>query len=183
VIVTDPIVEPKTTPPAVILATDGLLLVHVPPGVRSVKVVVFPMQIVDVVPVMTPVGAETVTTVTAEHPVAGVVYEIEATPADSPVTFPEPSTVATPGAPVPQKPPDVPSLRSVVPPVHIRVVPVIGAGAASTKMPTVVAVADVGVPPAHALVAVSVYTPAEASVAGVDCDMPVAVYPPGPDHV
>lgn len=35
---------PVTTPPFVILATDGLLLIHVPP-IFGVKLVVFPTQI------------------------------------------------------------------------------------------------------------------------------------------
>lgn len=59
VIVATPAATPLTMPPGFILATSGLLLLHVPPGVMSFSVVVVPVHTV-VLPV---IGAIEVVTV------------------------------------------------------------------------------------------------------------------------
>ena len=59
--VADPAATPVTTPAEVTVATDGLLLTHVPPVVGD-KVVVDPMQI-ELLPVMLTVGKALTVTV------------------------------------------------------------------------------------------------------------------------
>jgi hypothetical protein len=73
VIVAVPVATPVTRPePEPIVATDGLLLVHVPAGVASVKVIFDPMQTTEVPPIAAGVGL--MLTVTApsvpQHPAA-----------------------------------------------------------------------------------------------------------------
>ena len=68
-IVTLPAATPLTTPvPAPTVATDVLLLVHVPPGVVFVKVVVAPAHTVDEPGVMADGRAATVTVLVTLHP-------------------------------------------------------------------------------------------------------------------
>jgi hypothetical protein len=66
-----PAVTPVTTPPAVMVATAGVALLHVPPAVTLLKVVVEPMQTL-VVPVMAAGSGLTVTVVVTAHPVPKV---------------------------------------------------------------------------------------------------------------
>jgi hypothetical protein len=67
VIVAIPVVTPFTTPPAVTLATAALLLLHVPPGVALVQVVLSPIHIDVDPPVIAPGVTFTVTSLTAVH--------------------------------------------------------------------------------------------------------------------
>ena len=64
---------PAVTSPVVasMAATVGLLLVHIPPGVASLSVVVPPSQTVES-PVITDGSPNTVITTDAEHPVGNV---------------------------------------------------------------------------------------------------------------
>jgi len=86
---------PVTRPvPLPIVATEGRLLVHVPPGVGSTSVVVPPTHIF-VVPTIVAGVAITLNDVVALQPVTGNVYAIVATPGALPVTTPVvPPTVA-----------------------------------------------------------------------------------------
>ncbi len=81
--------------------------------------------------------AVTVTGAVMKHPVVGNVYVMTGTPDDTPVTSPEPSTVASPELLLPQVPPPA-SLSEVIEPTHTFIVPEIAAGAALTVI-TVVA--------------------------------------------
>ena len=76
-----------------------------------------------------------------------IVYFINEVPAETPVTIPPASMVATPVVPLLQVPPGVISPRLVVEPAHTVVVPVIAAGNGLTV--TVIVKGD----PAHEVVA------------------------------
>jgi hypothetical protein len=65
VIVATPVATPLTTPPAVTLATATLLLLHVPPGVALVHVVLSPIHIDVEPPVIAPGVTFTLTTLMA----------------------------------------------------------------------------------------------------------------------
>src|ERR1019366_9069008 len=84
---------PETTPVLPTVATAVLLLLHVPPGVASVSVVVLPAQTV-AVPVTDDGNAFTVTVAEAVQP-PDVVYVIDAVPGAMPETTPVLPTVAT----------------------------------------------------------------------------------------
>jgi len=62
---------PVTTPPALIVATAGVALLHVPPAVASDNVVVKPMHTL-VVPVITAGNGLTVTVAVRKQPVGKV---------------------------------------------------------------------------------------------------------------
>jgi len=66
-----PAVTPVTTPPAVIVATAGVPLLHIPSAVASLKVVVDPTHTL-VVPVIAAGKGFTVTVVVTAHPVGKV---------------------------------------------------------------------------------------------------------------
>ena len=93
-----PAAMPVTTPALVTVATDGLLLTHVPPLVGD-KVVVNPAQILDAPVTLTTGSGFTVTGVVAEEtqPVAPSVNVNVAEPPETPVTTPALVTVATAG--------------------------------------------------------------------------------------
>ena len=63
-----PPVTPVTTPPAVIVATAGVALLHVPPAVALLNVVVEPAHTL-VIPVIAAGNGLTVTVVVTTHPV------------------------------------------------------------------------------------------------------------------
>ena len=121
--VAEPAATPVTTPAEVTVATDGLLLTHVPPVVGD-KVVVAPMHI-ELLPVMLTVGkALTVTAVVVLLQL--VVDEVNvnvAEPAATPVTTPAEVIVATDGLLLTQVPPVVGD-KVVVDPIHIELLPV-----------------------------------------------------------
>src|SRR4051812_22006419 len=102
---------PVTLPAASTVATSGLALVHVPPMVASDSVTVERLQN-DNVPA---IGAGCVFTVTmVTTPQLPIVYDIAEVPADTPVTFPDASTVATPGFRLAHVPPPIASVNEAV---------------------------------------------------------------------
>ena len=107
-----------------------------------------------------------------------------ATPEALPVIRPlEEITETAPGLSLIQVPENVVSPKVDALPVHIADTPVIGLGNGFTTTDAVVAVIVVlNVP--HALIAVNVYTPAEATVAVSDVAAlaPETENPPGPSH-
>ena len=106
------------------IPADALL--HVPLEVLQYNVVLLPEHTVD-----TPVIAEgtgpTVTTCVLAQPLP-VVYDMVATPADTPVTTPELFTVAFDGLLLLHAPPPVLHANASVLPVHTALPPVIAAG-------------------------------------------------------
>ena len=130
IVVTKPVVAP-------IVATPVALLLHVPPAVASVSVVVLPAHNDNV-----PLIADTVLTVTmavaiqpppAPAAEVGVVKVITDVPADIPVTMPVlRPMVATPVALLVQVPAPKASVSVVVLPRHTVNVPDIAAGAGET---------------------------------------------------
>jgi hypothetical protein len=116
--VTRPAETLVTIPPLVTVATDGLLLIHVPP-VAGDTAAVLPTQI-EVLPIIATTG----NAVTLReglvwlHPVAVCVNVNETVPAESPVTVPELVTDATSELLLTQVPP-VEGDRVVVPFTHI----------------------------------------------------------------
>jgi len=119
--VTTPLKEP-------IIATEVLLLVHVPPDTEDVSVALVPRHNV-VLPLMLPPVELTVTTARVEHPQLATVYVIVAVPPDTPLTTPdEEPTVATDVLLLLHVPPPLALLSAVVAPGHTVSVPVIAAG-------------------------------------------------------
>ena len=166
--VADPAATPVTTPAEVTVATDGLLLTHVPPVVGD-KVVVDPMQI-ELLPVMLTVGKAltvTVPVVLMQLVVADVNVKA-ADPAATPVTTPAEVTVATDGLLLTHVPPVVGD-KVVVDPMHIELLPVmLTAGKALTVTAVVVLlqlVVDVVNVKVADPAATPVTTPAEVTVA------------------
>ena len=112
-----------TTPAEVTVATEVLLLTHVPPVVGD-KVVVDPIHI-ELLPVMLTAGKAltvTVPVVLLQLVVADVNVKV-ADPAATPVTTPAEVTVATAGLLLTQVPPVV-GAKVVVDPIHIELLPV-----------------------------------------------------------
>lgn len=130
-----PAVTPVTTPLLLpIVATPVAPLVHTPPLVPSVSVVVAPAHNV-VVPVIA-TGLAFIVVVTIVKQPVGKVYDITAVPAATPVTTPvEMPTVATPVLPLVHMPPPVVLVSVVAPPTQARAVPLIEAG-----LPLIVAI-------------------------------------------
>jgi hypothetical protein len=126
VIVTAPVPIGVTTPVDVfIVALSGFPLVHEPPETLLLNVVV-PFEQIACVPLNVPAtgAAVTVTVLVAvsllQPPLPATMYLIVVVPAATPVTSPEPSTVATDVLTLDQLPPASPSLaKVVVPPTHI----------------------------------------------------------------
>ena len=112
-----------TTPAEVTVATEVLLLTHVPPVVGD-KVVVDPIHI-ELLPVMLTAGKAltvTVPVVLLQLVVADVNVKV-ADPAATPVTTPAEVTVATAGLLLTHVPPVVGD-KVVVDPIHIELLPV-----------------------------------------------------------
>jgi hypothetical protein len=128
-----PIVRPVTTPLMLpMVATVGLLLVHIPPPTLLPNVVVVPAQAL-LVPVMAPGASSVVNTVVVRQPVPSV-YDIVAVPVATVVTMPDVEPiVATPVLSLVHIPPPVALVRVVLP-EHNDVVPPIAAGFANTDM-------------------------------------------------
>jgi hypothetical protein len=133
VIVANPGVTPAKAPVvASIVATDGVLVLQVPPPVQPDNVTVAPVQ--------TPAGPQvelgqrawTVTVVMDMHP--AIAYVMAAVPGDTPVTSPVAPIVATPGLPEVHAPPAVPSVNEVVEPGQTEVRPAIAVGDGATVM-------------------------------------------------
>jgi hypothetical protein len=130
VIVDAPADTPVTTPEAEPTLAKPLLLVHVPPAVPCVNVVLMPTHIF-VEPVIAAGAALTVAIAVARQP--ATVYEIVAVPAAIPVITPVPDTiVATPVVLDVQAPDGVALVNVDVEPAHTVSVPLITDGAADT---------------------------------------------------
>ena len=125
--VTVPAATPVTTPfDEPIVAIVISLLLHVPPTVASVSVVVRPIQALIVPPITE--NAVTVTTVVTLHPV-DIVYVIVAFPAATPVIVPSAApAVAIAVLLLVHVPPLVASDRVIVDPAQTGVEPVIAGG-------------------------------------------------------
>ena len=155
-IVTLPAATPLTTPvPAPTVATDVLLLVHVPPGVVFVKVVVAPAHTDEEAGLMTGGAAMTVTGFVTLHP--ATVYVIVANPVPIPVTIPVLPTVATEVLLLVHVPPEVASDNKSVVPMQI-VAPPEGLIAAGLPLTVKVAVTK-QVALAYVITAVPTETP------------------------
>jgi hypothetical protein len=132
-----------------------LLLVHVPPGVVELSVVVAPVQTV-LLPVMAAGNAFTVTTAVRVQPLVPKQVMV-AVPAATPVTVPDDEPmVATAVLLLLHVAPRLVVLNVVVDPAHILNVPAMALGAGCTVTTTVVKHADAGsvyvivvVPPAR----------------------------------
>ena len=133
--VTTPTATPDTIPveePTV--AIDGLLLVHVPPGLGFVSVIVlnthtlFPVDGPDIGP-----GEEITVIVNVLKQPVGSIYVMVAVPVEMPVTRPvaEP-TVATAGLLLLHVPPGVADVSVVTAPIQTVDVPAIVAGSGLT---------------------------------------------------
>jgi hypothetical protein len=118
---------PVTTPPDVIVATEGLLLPQTPPAVMSVRVVDDVM-----IPAIGAGSALTVASLVATQPEVSV-YVIVVVPTDIPVTTPvDEPTRATPTPALDQVPPVAILLNVVDAPTHATAVPVMPVGAELT---------------------------------------------------
>ena len=120
-----PALTPVTIPELFTVATDALLLVHVPP-VAGLSVVVFPMHVV-LLPVMDTAGLAVIVTGLVDRdtqPEAVLVKVNVAVPALTPVTIPAFVTVAFKLLLLTQVPPDD-GLNVVVDAIQIEVEPVI----------------------------------------------------------
>ena len=116
--------------PAVILATAGLLLVHEPPTVACVSVVVEPKHTL-AVPVIGDIGL-TVTPKVAIQPVANV-YLIRVLPNPTPLITPfEEPIVATAKSALLHVPPETPLPKLTGLPIHNILEPVIVDGTGNT---------------------------------------------------
>jgi hypothetical protein len=137
VIIVVPIVMPHAVPEEEpIVATDVLLLVHMPPGTASVNAVQLPAH-TPVAPVMGDGEAKTVTVVVTVQPVDNE-YEITEVPALTPHSVPVVAPmVATAVFELLQVPPATVLLRVVHVPAHKDVMPVMAAGAGETVAITV----------------------------------------------
>ena len=133
-----PAATPVTIPEVPTVAILVSVLLHIPPPVRSISVVVAPGQTV-YVPRIAPAvrNGLTVTTVVAIQPVDNVKVIVAVPVPGPPVTKPEPLTVAIPGALVPHVPPPA-SVNAVVRPTQTNVVPVIAEGNGFTVTTAVV---------------------------------------------
>ena len=122
---------PVTTPvTSTIEAIVASLLLHVPPAVASLSVVVRPTHTNSGLPVGTAVVGYTVTTMVPIQPVGGKIVMV-AVPTLLPVVAPKASTDATAGLLLLHVP-DTRSVSNTVLPIQIEVVPVIGGGAVLT---------------------------------------------------
>jgi hypothetical protein len=122
-----PAETPVNTPAlALIVATDVLPLLHIPPVTGLDKDAVSPWQTA-IVPVISPGNELTVIVAETEQPVP-TLYVIETVPAETPVTTPDSSMVATERLPLVQEPPETSLLSDVVAPIHTAELPVIDPG-------------------------------------------------------
>ena len=131
-----PVVDPPVTTPLSepIVATDGMLLLHNPPGTISKSVVVVDPVHAVAGPRIGPGVGLTVTTLFTEQPV-GNVYTIVVVPVAMPVTIPVVApTVAVPGELLSHVPPGVGSASMIVEPTHTAEAPDMAPGKGLTTM-------------------------------------------------
>lgn len=99
---------------AEIVAMAGEALLHTPPEIASVSVMVLAVHTVELDGKIAPGALFTVATRVAEHP--AIVYEIVAVPTPFPVTTPPPVTDAIAAALLLHTPPAVASVNVTLPP-------------------------------------------------------------------
>jgi hypothetical protein len=124
-----PSYTPQVTPVEPTVATDDVLLLHVPPDVASERLIQDPIHTA-VPPLMAAGLANTVTVLTARQALPVLMrYVILVVPAVKPYTMPvvDP-TVATVVAELLHVPPAVPSLKVMVEPAHIEEAPLMAVG-------------------------------------------------------
>jgi hypothetical protein len=126
----EPAAIPPTTPEASTVATAGKLLLHVPPVVALLSVVVSPSHTCST-PVVVAGSGFTVTVVVIRQPV-GIVYVISAVPSDKPVTTPVAASTLTVASALLHVPPASASAIVVVEFTHTAIVPVIADGSGFT---------------------------------------------------
>jgi hypothetical protein len=129
-----PAVSALTTPVVIFIETTvGALLAHVPPDTESVSVQLLPVQMLDE-PVITEGAALIDTCLMVKQPVDGILYVMLAFPAEIPVTIPEVElAVAIEVLLLHHVPlPPIVLVSILAPPLHIFMLPVIGAGNAYT---------------------------------------------------
>jgi len=115
--------------PEVLTVANGEVVVHTPPDIASLRVMLLPPHTV-VGPVIAAGDGITVTVVYASQPTE---YVIVAVPAAPGVTTPELEPIdATPGLPLVQIPPGVPSVRFSEPVRHTGELPDIAEGGGLT---------------------------------------------------
>ena len=153
-----------------IVATDESLVLHAPPPDVLLNVVV-PFEQIACVPLNVPAtgAAVTVTVLVAvsllHPPLPATIYLIVVVPAATPVTSPDPSTVATEVFTLNQLPPVSPSLLYVVVPLtHIFCVPVKSPALTATVTVTVLVAVASSHPPVPVTVYVIVAVPAATGV-------------------
>ena len=132
---TPPVAVPVTRPPDTV-ATDVLLLLHVPDGVTSLRLVVEPWH-TDEIPRIAPGKGFTVTTAAVRQPVGNTKMIVDV-PADTPVTRPlDAPARATPVALLLHVPGALASESCVVNPAHTSRVPIMADGNGFTVTTTV----------------------------------------------
>lgn len=127
VIMALPAAMPVTVPVALTLAIAALLVVHVPPEVALLSVVVALWQTVCVPVIVPALGTGTTVTSAVSLAVPQLLvteYVIMAVPSVSPVTTPVVLTLALAALLLLQVPPAAPSVKVVVDPIHTVWVPV-----------------------------------------------------------
>jgi len=129
-IVAIPAVPPVTTPAPLIVATEVGVLLHTPPVVASLSVIVVPLHN-DVAPMMPAAPAFTVTVAVTVQPLPSE-YVITEVPGALPVTVPVVLMVAVTVLPLVQVPPPAVLPSVVVPPAHKCNIPLIAEGARFT---------------------------------------------------
>ena len=166
-IVSIPIDEAVTTPPVLIVATDGVVDIQVPPVVVSESDVVLPVQTISVPAIGaggTGRGLTVTTAYTEEVPqVLLITYLMVSVPPESPVTIPVGLTTAIDVETLLHVPPPTVSVRCVALPAQTVSVPVIGAGVAGAEL-TVTANAALEDPQVLETVYLTVSIPDEAPV-------------------
>ena len=126
-----PAAIPDTLPETSTVATEILLLLHVPPPVASDNAVIAPAQTRGI-PVMLAGNGFTVTTRVLKQPVVESLYVMVVVPAETPVITPVPEIVATVVVLLVQVPLIVASLTVEVDDTHTLAAPDIGAGTSLT---------------------------------------------------
>jgi hypothetical protein len=120
-------VIPLTTPEELTDATEEALLLHEPPE-PDVDNVIAELIHTEVAPAIVPAFGEALTVIVfvavGEPHAPNTIYDIVAVPAATPVTTPEPSTVATDEVLLNHEPPETASVSEIVEDVHTDDAPV-----------------------------------------------------------
>jgi len=129
-----PVTTPEDEPT---VATAGVLLLHVPPGVVWLSADVMPGQST-VTPLIAPGVGLTVSTASRKHSAGGILYVILVVPTEMPVKVPGGAMVANPPGVIVHVPPAGEEEMVVVFPTHVTSSPVRGAGSGLIVMVLVI---------------------------------------------